>query len=418
MTVETISGYAWSEGKNARILHAGNRFPVAAYSADSELAGYPASAVDKGQTVDRWRPFANGVSSPDDLSVAADWTPTRMTVGADGQTLDEGADAAATRFITQAFTFTALEWVVGFRIQRQTLDGARLEVSDGASLFVCIVDLRDGSISSTSGGTWSITDLGDNTFEVRGYFTPAAGIGYVRLYGYDMTAGSASYTGTNRTVKVLRVAAHESAATLDYSLFGAQEIKAIGVAGHNLGGSNGRLELLHDSNNDGTFTSYGTVDFTDNSPLMYFQSGITSKDWRVVVSRAILPEIAVLWVGDPLVMQRSFYGGFRPARMNRATEVLGNLSGNGQLLGRSKQRTILKSRYDWMNLTYSWVRANLDGSNGLIVSLEEEPCFLAWRPELTEDVDYVMRAETEPPAAQGVKDLWQFAMTGEVLAYE
>lgn len=417
MTIEAISGYTWTDGKLARVLHAKNRFPVKTYFSAQQQAAFPASSVDSGDTVDRWKPFANEVASPTDLSDSANWTPTNMTVGADGQTLDEGT-ANAAHYIQQAFTFTAVEWVVGVKLQRQDMDGAFIAANDGASSFSVVVDLRDGTLSGAV-GTWEIFDLGGNVFEVRGYFTPAAGTGYIRVGGYDLTGASTVYTGTDRTLKVLRVASHISTATLDLSLFGAAEVECVAVAGHNLGDSGGRLTLRHDSNDDAVYTTYGFIDFSDNSPLMYFQSGITSTEWRLLVSRAVLPEIAVIWLGAPLKMQRGIYAGFAPSRMNRNTEILGNLSGSGQLLGRSKQRTTLNASFTWQRLTYSWVRANLDGPNGLIQAAESEPLFIAWRPELTDDVAYLMQASvTAAPSAMGITDLFSMSLSGEALAYE
>ena len=151
---------------------------------------------------------------------------------------------------------------------------------------------------------------------------------------------------------------------------------------------------------------------------MFFFAPVTSLRWRVRVQRCVLPEIGVVRVGSSLVMQRSFYGGFTPSAMARNTEVIGNQSGSGELLGRSRKRTTLNIQMPWENLTYSWVRSNLDGPNGLIQSAEAEPMFAAWRPSENSDVAYIMRAETTPPVAQGVSDLWSFSMSGEVHAYE
>ena len=117
-------------------------------------------------------------------------------------------------------------------------------------------------------------------------------------------------------------------------------------------------------------------------------------------------------------MERPFYGGNTPTRLSRMTEVIGNISGSGELLGRSKKRTTLNSSYAWNNLTYSWVRTNLDGPTGLIQSVETEPFFIAWRPSETEDVDYVMQAEVTPPQALGIRDLYSFSISGTVHSYE
>jgi len=212
---------------------------------------------------------------------------------------------------------------------------------------------------------------------------------------------------------------HSAEANLDINSVGAEGAEAIFIAGHNIGNSQGRIVVSHDSNDDGTYTDIAALEpVPDNSPIYFAFAEITSRKWRVTVTEALEPEIAIVRIGTPLTMQRPFYSNHTPTRMKRQTELIGNLSGTGQLLGRSKQRTMLQASYSWANLTYSWVRANLDGPNGLLQRAEDEPVFVAWRPELTEDVDLVMRASASAPVITGPIDLCSFSMSGEVLAYE
>jgi hypothetical protein len=191
------------------------------------------------------------------------------------------------------------------------------------------------------------------------------------------------------------------------------------VAAHNLGAAGCRVTFSHDSNNDGTYTSIGSTTPTDDSAIMFFFNSITSAKWRVTIDRGALPSVGVVWIGDPLTFERPFYSGFTPARMNRATDVIGNISRTGELIGRSVKRTILQEQFPWQNLSYDWVRANLDGRNGVIQSLEDSAAFMAWRPsEATEDVSYLMRARADPPSPQGRRDLWSFSISAEVYAHE
>lgn len=130
------------------------------------------------------------------------------------------------------------------------------------------------------------------------------------------------------------------------------------------------------------------------------------------------PDIYNIMIGNPLVMQRPFYAGFAPSAGNRMTEVIGNLSRTGELLGRSVKRTTLMADYQWRTLSYDWVVANLYGSAGLIQSVEAKQAYVAWRPGLTGNVDYCMRCTTSAPQSEGTKDQWLFAMNAEVHAYE
>lgn len=415
MTVAFESGYTLPGGdlplNHARILHDGNRFPIKTVTASAEVANYAGANANRGDTVDRWRPFANGLTSPSDFSDAA-WTASLLSVGSDGQTINEGT-GTGTPDLEQAFTFTAAEYVFGVIVERQTIDLIRLVMNDGSTDF----EFADFNLHAvTASGDGEIIALGGNRYLCRTFGTATSGTGSVRIVTYDGTPGS--YTGTGRTVKVEAAICHLSSASLRMDTFAAAAGDVMCIAAHNLWSGGGRITFEHDSNADDTFTSIGSVEPTDNSPIMFIFEPITSARWRITVDRGVLPEIGVFRIGDALQMERPFYGGFSPSRMARNTEVIGNISGSGELLGRSKKRTTLTGSYQWQNLTYAWVRANLDGPRGLIQAMEAEPCFIAWRPSVTQDVDYVMRGQATPPQAQGTRDLWSFSMSGEVRAYE
>jgi len=151
MTVEPEAGYTWTDGKHARIMHSGLGIQVASISSSNEVSGYPATAVDVGNTVDRWRPFSNLIASPTDLGDTTEWSaPTNATIGSDGQTYDEGSAASATNSVQQAYTFTAGTYVAGIVVSVQDMDAIRIAVNDGTSTFTGNFDLRDRSLVSIS----------------------------------------------------------------------------------------------------------------------------------------------------------------------------------------------------------------------------------------------------------------------------
>jgi len=420
MTIAFEAGYVLPGGdlplNHARILHAGNQFKIKTVTASAEVADYPGSAANIGDTVDRWKPYANLITDPATFD-AATWTATNVTVGADSQTVAE-TTASGNHAVTQAYTFTAVQHVVAFKIERQTMGEVQIRVSDGSTVYSCYFDLRDLTVGTAANCTGQIIAQGPHEYLCSIYFTPAAGTGFIGLYGSNGSE-AISYTGAvANTIKVLQASVHLSAATLRMDGFGAQAGDVFCVAAHNLGSSGGRVQFEHDSNNDDTWTVIGSVTPTDDSPIMFLHEGITSSRWRIIVDRGALPEIGVMRIGAALQMERPFYGGFGPTRMARQTEVTGNISGSGELLGRSRRRTILKSSYSWANLSYDWVRTNLDTPTGLIQSAEIDPLFVAWRSSVTQDVDYVMRASAQPPTNTGQRDLMTFSMSGEVHSYE
>ena len=204
--------------------------------------------------------------------------------------------------------------------------------------------------------------------------------------------------------------------TIEIALTGGSAgVSAIAIGSDDLFTSGQTVTVQYDN------TGFVTIDSstpTDDGPLLFLFDTKTSGTFRINGTGTAKPTIYNVMIGNPLVMQRPFYGGFTPAKMNRATEVVGNISRSGELLGRSNKRTILSGQYSWTNLTYDWVRANLDGPSGLIQSLEAKTAYVAWRPDAVGDVDYVMRGGVTPPVAQGVRDLWSFAVSGEVHSYE
>lgn len=196
---------------------------------------------------------------------------------------------------------------------------------------------------------------------------------------------------------------------------GAQEVSGICIGSSDMAASGQTVSIQYD---DGGFTTIHSIAPTVDSPIMFLFAPITAAKWRITGSGAAAPTIYNVMIGNTLVFEQPFYAGFTPARMNRATEIIGNISRTGELLGRSVRRTTLVSEYAWTHLTYGWVRANLDGKNGVIQSLEAKTGYIAWRPALVGDVDYLMRATVSPPVSMGIKNLWSFGMTAEVYSYE
>lgn len=424
MPFVTETGYVLPGGdeplKNARFLHKGNRQRMKAISASAELAQYPAIAVDNGMTFEGWRPFANTLVDASDFNSSV-WSSTRMTVNSDGQTLDEGTDVATTRFMEQTMEFTAEEWVLSATVQRQTLEAIRVQGRADGVTYSAVYDLRDGSVITMSAGVSAdVVAVGDDEFLLRLYFTPAADVaGTFRIFGYDLVADSITYTGSNRTVRVLRSTANPSVATISLEAFGAVEADMIAVGGHNIGTAAGRFTFRHDSNADDTYTDIDTFTPTDDSPIMFLFVGITSARWQIQIDRAVLPELSIIRVGQALQMPLPIHQGHRPFETNRITQMRGNLSEGGEWLGRSIIRRYLDGSFRFPNLTPTFVRNNLDGQNGLIQAMEVEPFFVAWRPDTYDEAYYAWTAgAVNGPIHDQSPNLMSFAFKCQAYGYE
>lgn len=425
MTIAFESGYILPSSDlpltHARILHAGNKHPIRKVIASDELTDYPGIAATMGETVDKWRPFENLLTEPRDFSDSDNWTPSGgTTIATDNQTLIEGTDND-THGISQSYTFTPGGYIFSARVK---LNGGRyrfrMTFTDGVSTFQGRFNSYDlVAVDGLDADGAGIVALGGNEYLLTVYAeTVAAGVGDVTFLLEDDSAASV-YTGDGVSgVQVLEVALHENEATLRYDLYEEEAASVFAIAAHNIGTGLGRITIEHDSNEDDTWTEIGVVTPLDDSPIMFFFVPVTSIRWRIKVDRSVLPEIGVMWIGEALQMERPFYGGYSRPVMSRNTTVRGNISGSGELLGRSKERTTLQASYAWNYLTYTWVDANLNGRNGLIQSIEAAPLFVAWRPSDTQDVDYVMRATADPPQNIGQGSLNSFSMSGEAHAYE
>ncbi len=423
MTVVFESGYSLPGGdeplKHARVVHAGNKFQVRTVSASPELAGSPGSAANNPLTYEFWEPYANALIGGSDLTDAA-WTLDGITIGSDGQTVTEDTSNGLHR-ATQSFTWAAVENVAFVRV-KLTPGGRvflRILVLDGTTNFNIVADFRDLT-TVDSNGVGDVISLGNDTYLVRMYFTPAAAGGSIEIALKDEVTGLFNYQGVvTAGMQWLEAGVHLSSATLRFDLFGTVAGDVFAIAAHNIGTGLGRVTFEHDSDENDAWTSIGSVSPVDNSPIMFIFVPITSVRWRITVDRGVLPRIGILQIATALQFERPFYGGFSPSRMARRTTVTGNMSEGGEFLGRSKIRSSISTNYSWSNLTYAWVRANLDGLTGLIQSIETEPFFLAWRSSSEEDVDFGWTTgPVSSPTLSGPRDLMTFGFQAEGYGYE
>jgi hypothetical protein len=208
-------------------------------------------------------------------------------------------------------------------------------------------------------------------------------------------------------------------ATWDNDLGSAKLTDYCCITAHNMGTNGNTLQVQYDSTGGGAWVDVINQPVLDDSPIFAIFLPETRQKWRVQISGGTIPEIGVVKFGTALQFERPFYGGFAPTRMSRRTSTTGNMSEGGEFLGRSKIRSSLATDYKWSNLTYAWVRANLDGPTGLIQSLETEPFFLAWRSSSEADVDFGWtKSAVGPPTLSGTRDLVDFGFQAEVYGYE
>ena len=405
MSVEFETGYTLPGADepltHARILHKGNRIRMKSLVA-SDTAALDVSVLDNALTNERWKPFSNQLDDPNDFS-ASTWTDTALTVGSDGLTLTETA-ANSQHKLQQSFTFTAVEWVYAVRLNRQTVPEVQILANDGGDNSV-FFDLRDGTVGTASGAVGDIVDLGDDEYLLRIYWTALAAAGNVQILmsnGSEVTTYAGDITST---VQVLEAVAHPSVATVDFTPFTSEQADMFCIASHNLSTSAGIITIAHGAAH--TDIMGASITPTDNEPVMAIFEPLTPTEWRLTVSRAVLPQIGVVRWGKALQMQRPVFGGHEPMALSRNTVMRANKSTTGEWLGQTTLRTSRSTSFSWSNIDDDWTRTNWVPFQK---AAEREPFFLAWRPITYSEAGYCSISKHKTPSNAGVRALMSLSL--------
>jgi len=123
--------------------------------------------------------------------------------------------------------------------------------------------------------------------------------------------------------------------------------------------------------------------------------------WRVRFEGAV-PNVAVIFIGVALAMQRPIYVGHTPVTLSRTTETTTNVSDRGQYLGRSIVRTGVSTSAEFQHLRSDWYRSNFDP---FVKAARVQPFFFAWRPStFPREVGYVWTEDDIRPSNTGPRD--------------
>ena len=185
------------------------------------------------------------------------------------------------------------------------------------------------------------------------------------------------------------------------------------VASHNLSGCTVNFQYWNGAS--WVDVTAATV-VTSNAPIMAIWSPVSAQRWRLnITAGPIVPEVAVIKFGLLLQMPRPIYGGHAPIDFARQTILRSNHSETGQYLGRTRQRVMLVSEFNWQNIEASWIRTNW---KTLQLAIETEPFFLAWRPSSFNEVVYGQTDAVPVPQNQGVRDLMSVSLGMRGLSYD
>lgn len=175
------------------------------------------------------------------------------------------------------------------------------------------------------------------------------------------------------------------------------EIDYVGIAGHNFGTAQIEFEI---EGFDGSWNSLitGTLP-PDNSPIIArFASGTYTQVRINMAAGDEFPEIAAVYVGKLLVMQRRIAVGHTPVKYGRRTRISNGRSETGQFLGRVVLSETVQTEAAFNNLTGAWYRANMDP---FVKAAQEIPFFWGWRPlTYPNECGYVWLTEDPVPNQQ------------------
>jgi hypothetical protein len=153
----------------------------------------------------------------------------------------------------------------------------------------------------------------------------------------------------------------------------------VAVAKHNWATSVITVSLEGDTG--GGYSTIGStfVPANDGPLIMKFAPLSTYVGLRIKLASGglVVPEAAVVYVGQLLLLQRKLYVGHDPITMARETNSVSAMAESGEFLGRIILGQYSTSEISLQNLTPDWVRTYLDP---WLEDALEDPFFFAWRP--------------------------------------
>lgn len=190
----------------------------------------------------------------------------------------------------------------------------------------------------------------------------------------------------------------------------------LGIAAHTLK-SNGnavKLEYLDQMQSPPVWTEILEFSPDSDDSLMALFDEVQARQWRLTFTAGTPPEIAVIYLGKALAMERAIYGGHAPLTLNANTTIRPTKSVTGQTLGRSIIRRGFRTGYNWRHLTPSFVR---DEFMPFVEAAKLRPFFIAWRPEtFPDEVGFAWTKEDIAPVNMGLQALMEVSM--QVEAYD
>lgn len=160
------------------------------------------------------------------------------------------------------------------------------------------------------------------------------------------------------------------------TLDGVTEVDYVGIARHNLG-TKGELVTIQ-TDTGGVWSDQVSFTPADDGPIIACFPKAAYAGVRIkIAAGSPVPEIAAVYVGAMLRLQRRIYVGHTPINYGvRNTVVVGRAEA-GHYLGRVITGQHTETSVDLKNLTPGWYRAYMQP---FVEAARTAPFFFAWRP--------------------------------------
>lgn len=234
----------------------------------------------------------------------------------------------------------------------------------------------------------------------------------VELANVTASSEDANFPATNvanPATDLLWKGASVTAITLDVSNPDLDTIDYVGIVGHNFFTAGVAVKVQLD-------LGAGYVDYTtaeipaDDGPLLFRLPVVTGGETVRIHMAAgdAIPQMAVVYVGRSMAVQRRLYVGHTPINMGRSVRVVNGISESGNYLGAVIVGEVNETTIELQNLSPIWYRNYLDP---FIEVCKYTPFFFAWRPSTYPDeVGYCWITNDPKPVNQRANGMMSISM--------
>jgi hypothetical protein len=187
--------------------------------------------------------------------------------------------------------------------------------------------------------------------------------------------------------------------TLTITLPSAKLIDYVALVGANFGIGSTITISWATANSPSDLITLVTATTTGTGPMLFRFTPVTTASLTISVSEGLSPtvirQIAAIYTGKLLVVQRRLYANMTPLAQARTWKATDGMTESGQFLGRIILQEFKKNKIPFQLLDPAWYRTNFDPF--LAVS-DEHPFFFAWRPATyPEEVGYAWLTNMPAP---------------------